>query len=110
MAAVHEKLKFMREESGLAEGQIAEYLGVSQTVISGFESDGKDLPADALEKLLDLYGYGPKVLGSEEEPAPPMRFAYRAREVNAEDLQAIAGIRRIAANSRMMTKLLEEST
>ena len=34
MATVYEKLKMMREKAGLRQGQIADYLGVTQTFIS----------------------------------------------------------------------------
>ena len=43
MAAIYEKLKLMREQSGLRQGQIAEYLGVTQTFISKVETGEKNL-------------------------------------------------------------------
>ena len=82
MAAIYEKLKMMREKAGLRQGQIADYLGVTQTFISKVET---------------------------EEEIHPIQFAFRAQEVSREDLRIIADIGKIAINSRFMAKVLEES-
>ena len=43
MAAIHEKLKIIREKAGLQQGQIADYLGVTQTFISQVETGERSL-------------------------------------------------------------------
>ena len=107
MSAMHERLKAMREQAGLRQGQIAEFLGVTQTFISKVESGEKKLTADALERLLTLYGYSLEAFHDVDGAAHPIQFAYRAQEVNQEDLHAIADIGRIAMNARFMSRLLE---
>ena len=52
MAAVYEKLKSMREQAGLRQGQIAEFLGVTQTYISKVETGERNLTVDQLENLV----------------------------------------------------------
>ena len=54
MEAIYEKLKAVREASGLRQGQIAEFLGVTQTYISKIESGERTLTVDQLEKLAGL--------------------------------------------------------
>ena len=56
MATIHEKLKMMREKAGLRQGQIAEYLGVTQAFISKVETGERNLTVDQLEKVVNLYG------------------------------------------------------
>lgn len=107
MATIYEKLKLMREQSGLRQGQIAVYLGVTQTFISKVETGERNLTVDQLEKLVNLYGYSLSAFVSAETDVKPIRFAYRAQEVSQDDLEVIADIGRIAINSQFMTEILE---
>ena len=109
MVVMCEKLKRLREQSGLRQEQIAGYLGVTQTFISRVEAGERNLTVDQLENLAYLYGYSLQVFAEEETEAQPIQFAYRAQEVSQEDLKIIADIGRIAVNSRFMTELLEGS-
>ena len=79
MAAINEKLRMMREEAGLRQGQIADYLGVTQTFISKVETGERNLTVDQLQ------------------------------DVSQDDLRSIADIGKIAINSRFMAKVLEDS-
>ncbi len=107
MAAIYEKLKLMREQSGLRQGQIAEYLGVTQTFISKVETGERNLTVDQLESLVNLYGYSLSTFSETETGVRPVRFAYRAQEVSQDDLKVIAEIGKIALNSQFMTEVLE---
>ncbi len=109
MAAIHEKLRSMREQTGFRQGQIAEFLGVTQTFISKVETGERKLTVDQLEKLVNLYGYSLTVFIDIPEDAHPIRFAFRAQDVSQEDLKIIADIGKIAINSRFMKKILEEA-
>lgn len=107
MAAICEKLKEMREKAGLRQGQIADYLGVTQTYISKVESGERHLTVEQLEKLVNLYGYSLAVFAERKQETQPIQFAFRAQEVSTEDLRVIADIGKIAMNSRWMEKMLE---
>lgn len=107
MTMIYKKLKLMREQSGLRQGQIAEYLGVTQTFISKVETGERNLTVDQLESLVNLYGYSLSVFSGSEIDARPIQFAYRAQDITQEDLKMIADIGKIAINSRFMTELLE---
>lgn len=107
MAAVYEKLKLMREQAGLRQGQIAEFLGVTQTYISKIETGERNLTVDQLENLVSLYGHSLTSFADMEKDAHPVRFAFRAQDVSQEDLKVIADIGRIAVNSRFMAEILE---
>ena len=43
MNTIYEKLRMMRENAGLRQGQIAEYLGVTQAFISKVETGERNL-------------------------------------------------------------------
>ncbi|MDE5892714.1 MAG: helix-turn-helix domain-containing protein [Acetatifactor sp.] len=107
MTAIYEKLKLMREQAGLRQGQIAEFLGVTQTYISKVETGERNLTVDQLETLVNLYGYSMSSFANMQNDASPIRFAFRAQDVSQNDLRVIAEIGRIAINSRFMTELLE---
>ena len=109
MAAINEKLKLMREKAGLRQGQIADYLGVTQTFISKVEAGERNLTVDQLERVLNLYGYSLASFVNSEQDAHPIQFAFRAQDVSQNDLHIIAEIGKIAINSRFMAKTLEDS-
>ena len=108
MAAIYEKLKIIREQAGLRQGQIAEYLGVTQTFISKVETGERNLTVDQLESVANLYGYSLASFSNSEQEVHPIQFAFRAQEVSQDDLHVIADIGRIAINSRFMNKMLED--
>lgn len=109
MAAIYEKLKQMREKSGLRQGQIAEFLGVTQTFISKVETGERKLTLEQLERLVNLYGYSLASFSGTQAETKSIQFAYRAQEVSQEDLKVIAEIGRIAINGRFMAELLEDA-
>lgn len=109
MTAIYEKLKVLREKTGFRQSQIADYLGVTQTYISKVETGERNLTVEQLEKIVNLYGYGLDVFSTAEDEVDPIQFAFRAQDVNQDDLSAIADINRIVINCRLMAKLLEES-
>lgn len=109
MATIYEKLKMMREKAGLRQGQIAEYLGVTQTFISKVETGERNLTVDQLESVANLYGYSLASFTDKDMDPQPIQFAFQAQDVNQDDLRTIAEINRIAINSRFVAKTLEKS-
>lgn len=107
MAAIYEKLKLMREQTGLRQEQIAEFLGVTQAYISKVETGERNLTVDQLENLVNLYGYSLSTFANMQDSVRPIQFAFRAQEVSQDDLKVISDIGRIAINSRFMTEILE---
>ena len=104
-----EKLKQLREQSGLRQEQIAKYLGVTQTFISKVESGERNYTVDQAEKLAGLYGCTLHDLESSDADLHPIHTAFRAQELTQDDIRLIAVINQIAANSRWMEELLREA-
>lgn len=109
MTSVHEKLKMIREKTGLRQSQLANYLGVTQTFISKVEAGERNLTVDQLESILELYGYSLASFTDMEQDVHPIQFAFRAQDVSQDDLHVIAEIGKIVINSRFMAKMLEGS-
>lgn len=106
---VGEKFKKLRDESGLTQGQIAEYLNVNQSYISRYESNERKLSVDLLEKLSNLFGCSIEYFTSDDCQYNPLPIALRANCITVEDLETVAAINKIALNLRNMEEILKEN-
>ncbi len=102
-----EKIKKLREESGLKQSQIAEYLNVDQSYISRFEKNERPLSVDILEKLSNLFGCSIEYFTTNNDKYKPLPFALRATSITADDLVTVAAINKIALNLRSMESLMK---
>jgi len=103
---IGERIKSLRENSGLTQSNLANYLQVDQSLVSMIEKGKRTLTAEMLDKLAALFGLEVSTLLDLEAPVKPLSFALRASEIKEGDLEAISAINRIALNSKFMTKLL----
>ena len=107
MTAIGNKLKTLREESGLNQTQLAAFLEVDQSFISKCEKGERQLSVDALEKLGCLFGCSLSDLSTGSDEIGQLQFTFRAASINKEDLAAISDINRIALNLKEMRRLLK---
>lgn len=103
---IGEKIKNLREESGLKQAQLAEYLNVDQSYISRLEKNERQLSIDMLEKLSNLFGCSIEYFTTDDGKYKPLPFALRATCVKSEDLEIVAAINKIALNMKSMESLL----
>jgi len=106
---IGQKIKALREKAGLSQTQIAQFLGVDQSMISKCEKGERQFQVDHLERLGSLFGLPLGALMNAEGAAAPLQIAFRADGMQVEDLQAIADIQKIALNLDEMRTLLRES-
>ena len=52
---MYERIRALREDSDLIQKQVAEYLGMSQTGYSKYETGENSIPVDVVVKLADFY-------------------------------------------------------
>lgn len=64
-----QRIKDMREDSDLTQQQIAEYLGIQQTVYSRYERGYQTIPLEHLIKLADYYHVSLDYLTGREQNA-----------------------------------------
>ncbi|HIY39329.1 MAG TPA: helix-turn-helix domain-containing protein [Candidatus Agathobaculum merdigallinarum] len=66
------RLRDLREDAELNQTQLAEKLGVAQTIYSGYERGFRDIPLDVLCLIADFYHTSTDyILERTDNPAPP---------------------------------------
>lgn len=103
---VGKKVKALREQSGLNQSQLAEYLKVDQSYISKCEKGERQFSSDVLEKIANLFGCSLDFFTTENVEYCSIPFALRATGIHATDLEAIAVMNKLALNLRYMSALL----
>lgn len=100
------RLKNLRERSGLNQAQLAAFLDVDQSYISKCEKGERQLSVDALEKTCCLFGCTLSELSDGYDDISHLQFAFRAASISNDDLSAISDINKIALNLKQMRQLL----
>ncbi|HAO61957.1 MAG TPA: XRE family transcriptional regulator [Erysipelotrichaceae bacterium] len=108
MKAKGDRLRSLRDESGITQKQLADYLEVDQSYISKFEKNERQLSVEVLEKCASLFGYEVNIFFDDCFSESGMRTAFRATNLNIADFAAIAYINRIALNLKRMEELDRE--
>jgi len=104
-------IKEFRNRLGLTQDQLAEYLGVSRVEMNYYENGKRDTPKEIIPKLADLFGVDEFDLYEEDDAVNNLNiaFAFRANEISSEDLNVIAGFKKIALNYLKIKKVLQEN-
>ena len=107
---MHNRLKQLRTESRITQSQLANYLGVDQSMITKLENGSRVLNVTLLGKLCSLFGCSDAYLLGEDDVYIPLNFAFRANEIQADDLESIAAVNKIVMNIRYMNELMGEES
>lgn len=102
------RLKQLRKDSKITQEQLAQYLGVDQSLITKLENGTRSLNITLIEKICNLFGCSEEYLLGGEDAFIPLNFAFRANSVQSEDLESIASINKIVMNIRYMKEMLGE--
>ncbi|NLM09099.1 MAG: helix-turn-helix transcriptional regulator [Clostridiales Family XIII bacterium] len=100
------RLKTLRERSGLNQAQLAVFLDVDQSYISKCEKGERQLSVGALEKACCLFGCTLSEISDGDDDINHLQFAFRATLISNDDLSAISDINKIALNLKQMRQLL----
>ncbi|HBT65452.1 MAG TPA: XRE family transcriptional regulator [Ruminococcaceae bacterium] len=106
MKKVGLRLKELRESVNLTQKDIASYLSVDQSLVSKFETGERSISSDMLKSLSNLYCCPIPSIISGEKISAPYSFAFRTKNLNREDLSALAAINKIALNQMQMDQLI----
>lgn len=101
------RLKQLRKESKLTQSQLAQYLGVDQSMITRIEEGSRSLNVSLIEKICNLFGCTDAYLLGKDDAYLPLNFAFRSNGIQTEDLEGIAAVNRIVMNLRYMNKMIE---
>lgn len=106
---MNERLKALRKESKITQEQLARFLDVDQTMITKLENGTRNYTVTMIDKLCSLFGCSEEYLMGESDNYIPLNFAFRSAGIQAEDLESIAAINKIAMNLRYMNELLGDN-
>ena len=105
---IGQNIRLLREQMGLNQEALAQYLGIAREMISYYENGNRPVPTDHLTKLANLlcmeeYDF------YENDPAKRklnIAFAFRADALNEADLNGIAQFKKIVRNYMAMKEQL----
>ena len=103
------RLKELRKENKLTQTQLAKYLGVEQDILTELEDGSRSLSVSFIDKLCSLFGCTEAYLLGEDDSYIPLNFAFRSNGIQAEDLEGIAAVNKIAMNLRYMNEMMGET-
>lgn len=104
-----ENIRKLRENAGFTQSNIAQFVGVDQSLISKVEKGERTLSADIIEKLAALFAIPVEDLENQSIVASKLSFAFRGSEFSVDEMEAIAAINKIALNSEFMHTILKET-
>lgn len=100
----------LRQRHGLSQESLASYLGVARPTISYYETGERNVPLEHLEKLANFFGIDTYDLLDEntENQQSMVAFAFRADELNSEDMNGIAAFRKVVRNYLKMKEVSQK--
>jgi transcriptional regulator with XRE-family HTH domain len=100
MSPLNRNLESLRKRLGYSQENVAQFLNVSHTIISNYETGKYEPTHEHLTKLADLYGVDIVDLFSEDVSLNNynLAFAFRADTLKAEDLESISKFKKIIKN------------
>lgn len=103
---MNERLKYLRKESKITQDQLAKFLSVDQSMITKLENGTRSFSITMVDKICSLFGCSEEFLMGESDDYIPLNFAFRSTGIEAEDLESIAAVNKIAINLKYMNELM----
>lgn len=82
---LQERIKILREEKGITQQEVANYLNVERATISGYETKGKQPDLQKLGRLAKVFGVSLDFLITGEEPKINFDFTVSSEKETAID-------------------------
>jgi len=101
---IAKNISSFRTKHGYSIQQIAEYLGISKANVIAFESAETKPDLSQLEKMAELFGIDAYDFYEKNIKADDLIFAFKAKQINSEDLKPIARFMKIVRNYIRMKK------
>jgi transcriptional regulator with XRE-family HTH domain len=100
-------IKKLRAVQGFKQEDLAEYLGVTRSMVSYYESGERDIPIASLNKLADLFGVELEALleANEQIAETNLAFAFRNENFTGRDIESIASFKKFVLNYLKMERL-----
>ena len=108
MKEIGKRLQELRESKGLSQSDLANYLGISQPLLSQIESGNRNLNLSLLDKLCSLYGCTDSYILCKSDEYNSINFSFRSKNAASEDLACIASVHKIINNMRFLNELEDD--
>lgn len=105
---IGENIHALRENAGFTQSNLAQFIGVDQSLIARIEKGERSISVDMLEKLSNLFGVTVSQLEEQPLATSKLSFAFRGSKFSIQEMEAIAAINKLALNSEFMQNLLKE--
>ena len=109
MKQIGKRLQELRESKGLSQSDLANYLGISQPLLSQIESGNRNLNLSLLDKLCALYGCSDSYILCKSDEYNSINFSFRSKNAAREDLDCISSVHRIILNMQFLNELNEKN-
>lgn len=106
---ISNNLKFLRENSGYTQKQVAEFLGLNRSAYANYESGERTAPLTVLEGVANLFGIDMSVLFDSDQSnlQSSLLCAFRADDLSVDDMKQVADFKDVAMSYLKMVKLSE---
>lgn len=100
-------IKQLREQMGLTQEKLAEFLNTSREQVGYYEIGLRSIPSEQLTKLASLFCLDEHDFYEEDSQKRNvnMAFAFRANSINTNDLYRIAQFKKVVRNYLNMKKV-----
>ena len=106
---IGENIRLLRDNAGFTQSNLAQFMGVDQSLITRIEKGDRSISADMLEKLASLFGVTVEQIESQPLATSKLSFAFRGSAFTISEMEAISAINKIALNSEFMRVILKEA-
>ncbi len=105
---VGQNIKMLRERMGLTQDALSKYLNTSREQIAYFETGARAVPTAQLSKLASLFCMDEYDFYEQDPLKKKMNiaFAFRAQELEPQDLETIARFKKVIRNYLNMQKAI----
>lgn len=105
---IGQNIRTLREKMGLTQDALAQYLGTSREQVAYYETGKRSTPSAQLSKLANLFCMNEYDFYEEDLQSRGINiaFAFRADEVQPQDLESIAQFKKIVRNYISMKKAM----
>ena len=101
---VGERMEFLRENMGVSQKNLAEYLDISQPYLSQIAAGKRPMSLTILDKLCALFGCSEQYLLGLDDSFHPKSYAFRSKKIDVADLKCIASINKLYKNLKYLHK------
>lgn len=109
LVKIGKKIKELRENSGLTQSNVAEFLSLDQSMIAKIEKGERNISLYLLEKIAILFCCSLKEVLANNDLKPNLTISFRAKDTNSEDLECLSVINKIAINQFEMDEIDTEN-